>query len=352
VNWLARWLPQLWYRPGDPRRLPLLPFSWLFRLLAALRRSAYRYHLLAVHQPPLPLIVVGNLTVGGSGKTPLVAALALRLQQQGLRVGLLSRGYGAAAGDWPRLIDRESDVAVAGDEPLLLAQRTGCRLAIGPDRVAALEQLLAAGALDLVIADDGLQHYRLGRQLELVVIDGRRGFGNGHLLPAGPLREPVTRLQEADWLVINGPPAAPLLPFLRRYHQAEPILMQLHPEPLQNLQDPQRRLPLAAWQGERIHAVAGIAHPERFFTLLRHAGIEPIPHPFGDHHRFQPADIQFDDALPVVMTEKDAVKCRPFADRRHWYLPVAAELPEPFITALLAQLQRYGVTLPRFNLAE
>lgn len=321
------WRPdRYWYgRPGLVTWL-LLPLTALFCALAGLRRFGYRHGWLHAERLPVPVVVVGNITVGGSGKTPLVAALVQRLREAGYRPGIVSRGYGGQAQQWPQAVDATSDPRQVGDEPVLLARATGCPVAVGPDRPAAAQRLLAAG-VDVIVADDGLQHYRLGRDIEIAVVDGERRFGNGWCLPSGPLRERPARLRRVDFVVANGAAAA------------GEVAMTLHPGRLRNVAQPEREAELTALAAAP-HAVAGIGHPGRFFAMLRRAGLTPVEHPFPDHHRFAPADLAFGDGRPVVMTEKDAVKCAPFAQPDWWYLPVEAELPESFGAALLDRLEQ------------
>ncbi|HXH04068.1 MAG TPA: tetraacyldisaccharide 4'-kinase [Candidatus Competibacteraceae bacterium] len=328
--------PTWWYRSQSWQRSVLLPLSWLFQALVTLRRSAYRRGWRQVERLPVPVVVVGNITVGGSGKTPLVVRLVELLRDQGWYPGVISRGYGGRAMQWPQAVSAGSDPAQVGDEPLLLARRCRCPLWVGPDRVAAARALLAAHPqCDVLISDDGLQHYRLGRDLELVVLDGERRLGNDACLPAGPLREPPSRLAEVDFLVVNGG-----VPETGAWH------MDLVGEVLVNLRDPSVSCALATWSGQAVHAVAGIGHPQRFFDALRRHGLQVVAHPFPDHHVFQAADLAFDDALPILMTEKDAVKCHPWASARCWYLPVRARLDaelERRLTARLAALRPVSV---------
>jgi len=321
-------LEWLWYR-SRVAALPLVPVSWLFRGVAALRRIAYRKGIFASHRIPRPVIVVGNLTVGGSGKTPFVIWLAGQLLAAGHWPGIVSRGYGGKASYWPQQVRPDSDTTVVGDEAVLIARRTGCPMAVGPDRVAACQALLKYHDCDVIISDDGLQHYSMQRDLEIVIVDGVRRFGNGFCLPAGPLREPPSRLETVDLVVLNG-----------GFPRSGEVLMQLEGNTLCNLVEPTRCQPLSSLQGERVHAVAGIGHPARFFARLREAGIQVREHAFPDHHRFVAADLDFNDNDPVVMTEKDAVKCQPFAMPNHWYLPVSAHLEERVTTHLLQLLKR------------
>ncbi len=319
---------RLWYG-NRVFALPLVPVSWLFRTIAAGRRWAYHNGVLASHRIARPVIVVGNLTVGGSGKTPFVIWLAGQLHAAGYWPGIVSRGYGGKARHWPQQVRPDSDTAVVGDEAVLIARRTGCPMAVGPDRVAACRALLKYHDCDVIISDDGLQHYAMQRDLEIVVIDGVRRFGNGFCLPAGPLREPPSRLQAVDLIVLNG-----------GFPRTGEILMQLEGKTLCNLAQPTQCQSLSSLQGEQVHAIAGIGNPGRFFARLREAGMRVEEHPFPDHHRFMAQDLVFNDDKPVVMTEKDAVKCQKFALPHHWYLPVTAQLEKGFADHLLQLFKR------------
>lgn len=317
---MREWLERVWYGRAAGSAV-LLPLAWLFGGLVALRRAAFRRGWLAARRVDRPVVVVGNLTVGGSGKTPLAVWLAGRLRERGVRVGIVSRGYGGSATGVLRVAP-DTDPAVAGDEPVLLARRTGAPVVVSRARAAGAAAL--AGEVDLILADDGLQHYALARDLEIVVVDGRRRYGNARLLPAGPLREPVARLATADLVVVNGGAAAP-----------GELRMDLVPGDVIALVGG-ARTPLAAWAGRRVHAVAGIGDPQRFFATLRAAGLEPIEHPKPDHAVLTAADVAFPDDLPVLMTEKDAVKCRAYAGPRHHWLEVAAAFAPADAERLLA----------------
>jgi tetraacyldisaccharide 4'-kinase len=307
----------LWYS-RSPLLLLLLPVSWLFLLLVTLRHLAYRTGVLPSHRLPVPVIVVGNITVGGTGKTPLVIWLVEHLHTLGYRPGLVSRGYGGRSRNWPQQVRPDSDPAMVGDEAVLLARHCHCPIAVGPDRVAAARALLEHHKVDILISDDGLQHYALQRDLEIAVIDGVRRFGTGYCLPAGPLREPAGRLKSVDLVVANG------IGGRREYG------MRLKPGPAWLLEDPQQRRELRDFAGSRVHAVAGIGHPERFFTSLAGLGMQIIPHAFPDHHTYRREDFAFaTDEHPILMTEKDAVKCRGFG-LWAWVVPVSAELDERF----------------------
>ncbi len=315
-----------WYR-GSPWLWLLWPLSLLFCLLVSIRRALYRFGLLHSVSFPVPLIVVGNITVGGSGKTPLVTWLVERLRQQGYRPGVVSRGYGGKAASWPQNVTAGSRAELVGDEAMLLARRCLCPMVVGPDRAAAVEQLLRDHDVDVVISDDGLQHYRMGRDIEIAVLDGERRLGNNLCLPAGPLRETLRRLNSVDFIVTNG--AAGVGEWS----------MQLQPEEAHSLAGDETR-PLSAFGEQSVHAVAAIGNPGRFFKTLRAAGLEITEHPFVDHHPFVRGELDFAGDAPVMMTEKDAVKYFQYATARHWYLPVSATLDDEFSRQLLERLER------------
>lgn len=329
---MSRWL-DAGYR--DARWLRTLrPLERLYRAVVASRRRAYASGRRPVWHAPVPVIVVGNITLGGTGKSPLVAWLARWLAEQGWHPGIVSRGYGGKAARYPLRVDADTPVGEAGDEPVMLAQQVGLPVVVDPDRPRGARQLVAAGC-DILIADDGLQHLPLGRDLELLVVDGGRGVGNGRCLPAGPLREPLARLDEVDAVIVNGALQQPLP--VSGYH------MQLHALRWRRLTDGIGHPVTAPPFSGRVHALAGIGHPQRFFATLEALGVTLDAHPFPDHHRFSAADLHFGDAQAVVMTAKDAVKCRPFADERCWVLDVEA-CPEPafvdWLRGRLATLQR------------
>jgi len=340
---VQRRLTELWYRERARPSL-LQPLGWGYGALLAARARAYHAGWLRSARAGKPLVVIGNLTVGGTGKTPLTIFLARELTARGLRVGIVSRGYGSRAGRGPRPVVPGTPWREVGDEPLILARRSGCPTMVGSDRLAAARAL--AGQVDVILADDGLQHLRLARDCEIVVIDGARGFGNGRMLPAGPLREGLARLRHADALVVNG--AAEHASLARALSGAAPLVMQLVAEEALRVDAAEPPRPLAAFRGQRVHAVAGIGNPARFFAALRARGLEVIAHAFPDHHALAPADLRFADHLPVLMTEKDAVKCTGFADPRLWYVPVSAQFAADDARALLARvLTRVGTAAGR-----
>ncbi len=308
--------------------LVLAPLSLLYCALMGLRRLAYRLGLKRTLRLARPVIVVGNLTVGGTGKTPLVIWLGRFLRESGLHPGIVARGYGGRGRDWPLPVTADSDPDRVGDEAVLLARRSGCPVVVGPDRVAAARRLLAEHAsCDVILSDDGLQHYRLGRDIEIAVIDGARRFGNGLCLPAGPLREPPRRLRAVDLVVTHGAPREGELG-MRLVHTA-----------LRNLKDPVRLAQPRDFAWAAVHAVAGIGRPARFFDHLRALGLTVIEHPFPDHHRFRPRDLDAPGEAIVIMTEKDAVKCQGFARANHWVLEVEAKPDERLGVRILELLK-------------
>jgi len=317
------WIERHWYTDSFVSRL-LAPVGWAYCLLVWLRRQAYRRRFFPSTRLSVPVIVVGNITVGGTGKTPLVVWLAGFLQREGYQPGIVTRGYGGRARDWPRAVRADSDPAEVGDEPVLLARRSRCPVAAGPDRVRAAHTLIAEHRCDVILSDDGLQHYRLARDLEIALIDGARRFGNGRCLPAGPLRESVARLRQVDARVTQG--------------HAGPgeWEMTLEAAGFHSLEAPGKSVTVDSFRGRAVHAVAGIGYPQRFFTLLRRLGLEVIEHPFPDHYAFRAQDLRFDDGREIIMTEKDAVKCERLGGMRAWYLEVTA-VPDTQLGELVRQ---------------
>ena len=327
-------LDHYWYS-HNPVAWLLLPLSYLFCTVAVLRRYLYRVRVLRGYGVPVPVIIVGNISVGGTGKTPLLIALCELLARHGYRPGVVSRGYGAAvAGE--HLLTADDDAVACGDEPVLIRQRTGCPVAIGRDRVSAARSLLAANDCGVILSDDGLQHYRLQRDIEIAVVDVQRKFGNGLCLPAGPLREPRSRLNTVDMVVYHGDAGD-------RYR------FSLQAEAAVNIDTGDCRA-LDAFTSAEVHGVAGIGYPERFFNQLSAAGLNVIAHAFPDHHVYSHRDIEFGDGKPVLMTEKDAVKCRSLRtlkgqggmNRNIWAVPVRAVLSEQLAADLLELLGRTG----------
>ena len=324
--------PDFWYEPS-PLGALLAPLGWAVALFTVLRRGAYQAGMRRSRQVGCPIVVVGNLSAGGTGKTPLVIAIAKLLARRGLRVGVVCRGYRGTASRWPRQVRSDSDPNRVGDEAVLLARRTGGPVAAGPNRIAAARILFRRAKCDVILSDDGLQHLGLARDVEIVVVDGVRRHGNGRCMPAGPLREPLGRLASVDLVVVNG--AA----------RSDELEMQLVAGDAVSLVDAGQTRPLDSFRGAPVHAVCAIGHAERFFRTLEAHGMTIVRHPFPDHHPFREAEIRFPDGAPVLMTEKDAVKCERFADARHWYVPVEAVLSSELEARLLAILRERGVAV-------
>ena len=324
----ARRLNVLWYSDSALRWL-LWPVALLFQLLVALRRMAYARGLLPSQSVGVPVVVVGNITVGGTGKTPLTIWLARRLTERGYRVGIVCRGYQGAAESWPQLVDTTTDAILVGDEARLLVDRTGCPVAAGPNRVTAARALLGAGKVDVILVDDGLQHYRLQRDFEIAVIDGTRGLGNGLCLPAGPLREPPSRLREVDAIVVNQ----------GEFGHGGVLRAEVRAVRVASLLDGSER-PLSAFAGQRVHAVAAIGNPARFFDLLEDAGLDVIPHAHADHAVLTDTDLSFRDDVPVLLTEKDAVKCSQLRQDKLWKVEADLEFLQGDDERLLRTLVR------------
>ena len=324
---VSRWLLDIWYSDHFIGAA-LTPISMFFLDFVKFRRWLYKVGLKKSTALPVPVVIVGNITVGGTGKTPLCVYLANLLKAQGYRVGIISRGYGGkkvAA----KMVSPNSDVAEVGDEALLILQQTNCPMAVGANRVEAGQFLLKHAPCDVILADDGLQHYALKRDIEIAVVDGERRFGNSACLPAGPLREPIERLNSVDFVVVNGKPLNDAA-----WHEWQ---MQLYGDKAINLKTGEIK-PLADFKFLDCHAVAGIGNPQRFFSQLENAGVsQRMDHSFPDHHVFSEKEISFENH-PVLMTEKDAVKCKSFATKNHWFVPVTAQLSSEFTEKFLALL--------------
>jgi tetraacyldisaccharide 4'-kinase len=331
-------MQRVWYDGAAPwLSWLLLPLSWLFRAIATMRRAAYRRGWLPSLRVQRPVIVVGNITVGGTGKTPFTIWLAQWLQARGMRVGIVLRGYGGQSAHWPREVTPQTPWEEVGDEAVLLAQRSGAIVVAGPDRVADARRAIELGA-DIVISDDGLQHYRLARDCEIAVIDARRGLGNRRLLPAGPLRERAGRLAEVDLRVLRGA-AESASPYPTAGAASQVRVSSVLREAV-SLQTGERR-PVESFAGAPVHAVAAIGHPAAFFASLAALGLEVESHALADHARLTSTDISFGDQRPVLMTEKDAVKCRAIADARHWAVRMDVQMSaadETVVSGIVARL--------------
>lgn len=313
----------------------LFPFSLVFCALVSLRRLAYSQGWLASWRSPVPVVVVGNITAGGAGKTPLVVALAEHLGSRQIRAGIVVRGYGGS-GDGVTGVSCTSSAEQVGDEALLLARRTGVPVVAGANRPAAVQRLIRDTSVDVVLSDDGLQHYALQRDIEIAVIDRVTGTGNGFPLPAGPLRESVKRLQEVDMVICSGGDA-------QKIHNDGRFGYQLKIDDFVNVRDSQRTISLSQLRRTPVHAVAAIAYPQKFFNSLRRAGLTILEHEFPDHHPFCAEDLQFDTDCPIVMTEKDMVKCERWAKHNVWYAKVSANVDDAFFARFDNLLGRYSM---------
>ena len=335
--------PPAWWYDGSTPPIHARVLSAVYAVVTGIRRTAYRKGFRRSRHPGVPVIVVGNIVAGGTGKTPMTITVVERLRDAGWTPGVASRGHGRNDEKTPRWVDADSDAALSGDEPLLIAHSTGARVRVDRDRLAAAKALAKAGC-DIVVCDDGLQHYRLARDIEIEVVDVRRRYGNGRLLPAGPLREPIERAADCGFRVLNlgvvadgGMSPESGLPASGGHDACGEWPMRLHVANAVPMQGG-RAQALSAFAGQRVHAVAGIGDPERFFQTLRDQGIAVVPHAFPDHHDYLSADLEFGSQLPVLMTEKDAVKCAAFAGPQWYSVPVQAQLPEAFWVALLEKL--------------
>lgn len=326
---------KLWY--GHSRwYFLLLPLTGLYRSIIFLRRYCYRFGLFKITRLRVPVIIVGNLTVGGTGKTPLVIQLAKLLKQAGFQPGIISRGYGAKASVYPMGIHVDSDPAIVGDEAVLLAKHANCPIVIDPQRAQAGQLLIDQYYCNVLLSDDGLQHTALARDIEIIVIDGARGFGNGHCLPAGPLREPLTRLEQVNFILEQDQ----LLPHTTSAMQKKLFTFVLKPINFVNLKH-QIQQTHNDFAGKSIHAFAGIGNPQRFFKNLRQLGLSIIEHPMPDHYAYSAHDFaQLDQNAIIIMTEKDAVKCKDFATEHFWYLAIECEISQDFSAALITKLNQ------------
>lgn len=331
-NRIYQWIQRAWYGGGKSHLL-LLPLSGIYWVIITLRRLAFGSRLLATEQVGVPVVVIGNLTAGGTGKTPATLWLANALRERGFKPGIVSRGYGGSKSSSPMRVDAASDPAVVGDEPVLLARRSACAVAVDRDRVRAARMLIAGGA-DLIIADDGLQHLRLGRDYEICVIDGKRWLGNRLLLPAGPLREPPTRLQGVDQILVNGPTRQPG----STPKEQNAIRFDLVASEVTRLNRSLSR-PIDRFAGTTVHAVAAVGNPLRFFDMLRGHGMQVIEHAFPDHAPLDASSLSFPDEFEILMTEKDAVKIGTRASDRFWYVPVDVRMEPALAGPWLEQIE-------------
>lgn len=329
-----KWIHRVWYEDASWGWV-LLPLSGLYWLILSVRKILFDSGVLKTHRAAIPVVIVGNITAGGTGKTPTVLWLVEQLRARGFNPGIVSRGYGGSKADSSMRVEPDTDASVAGDEPVLLARRGHCPVVVDPDRARAAAMLVDDGA-DVVIADDGLQHYRLARDYEICVIDGTRGLGNRRLLPAGPLREGAHRLDDVEQVLVNGA----LLRDVDKQTTAEQnaISFDLVATEACRLNGSLAR-PIERFAGTTVHAVAGIGNPRRFFDLLRAQGIQVIEHVFQDHAELSEKDIEYGDDFEVFMTEKDAVKLGRSARDKFWYVPVELEMDPVEAAPLLEQIE-------------
>ncbi len=322
---MIKYIQHSWYKQSKITFF-LKPLSWLFCYIVWLRKNLYQFNILKSYRLNVPVIIVGNITVGGNGKTPLVIWLADKLKQSGYRPGIISRGYGGLAKKWPQQVRPDSDPLVVGDEAIVISRRTSCPMAVGPNRVETGRALVKYSNCDIVISDDGMQHYRLKRDIEIAVVNNSSKFGNGFCLPAGPLREPISRLELVDFIVSNGG------------DNKDTYNMWYKGNTLHSLRA-NETINLTEFENKNVHAVAAIANPEQFFLNLQKYNIELIKHVFLDHYSFSAKDLLFDDDLPIIMTEKDAVKCHRFNIKNCWYLPIECEISNSLELSILNKLE-------------
>jgi tetraacyldisaccharide 4'-kinase len=296
--------------------LSLLPLSIFFCLLSKFRRALYKVGILVSYRAPVKVIVVGNISVGGTGKTPLIIELVRQLNQRGKKTGIISRGYGGNADSWPQRVDSKTNSIQVGDEPQMIYQKTHCPVVVGPNRKQAIEMLLEQFNCDVILSDDGMQHYAMQRDIEIAVVDARKKFGNGFCLPAGPLRERISRLDQVDMVLLNNGSAQ------------EPSFNMQPTHCTEVTQSDAKQQSLNFFKRKTVHAIAGIGNPQRFFSLLEAYDITVIPHAFADHHSFNEAELNFDDDLYVLMTEKDAIKCSCFDLKQHWSVAIDISLSD------------------------
>ncbi len=320
-------IEKIWYKT-HPLRWLLSPLSALFRIITVFLRSYYRLSLCTRQSVSVPVIIIGNISIGGTGKTPFVIWLAKQLQQHGFTPGIISRGYGGASKNYPLLVNNNSDPVSVGDESIIIARHTGCPMAVSPKRTEALTILFEQSDCDIIISDDGLQHYSLARDMEIIVVDAERRFGNKCCIPAGPLRESLSRLQNVDFIVYNGTTNNDLFNMILSANYAF------------NLLNPSIIKYLTEFSGSDVHGIAGIGNPKRFFYLLTKFGINVIPHEFDDHYLFQSNDVNFDDDKAILMTEKDAAKCQYFACHNMWYIPITASVSGGLKQLIIQKLLR------------
>jgi len=332
----VKFITRYWYQPALKPPAYLRILSRLFRVITEKRRQSFLRGSDCQYRSPVPVIVVGNISIGGTGKTPLLIALCHYLQSQGLKVGIISRGYGGKAKQWPVEVTQDSLASLVGDEPLLIHRQTQCVMFVGADRNADINALLKKYSdVNVILSDDGLQHYAMQRDIEIAVIDGQRLFGNCRLLPAGPLREPVSRLQETDIQVLNGGD-------IEDYGNSA-FFMQFEPTSVYRLTNKSQSMSMREFcqqfSGRQLRAIAGIGNPQRFFDMLISHGLDIVAHAFEDHFPYQKNDLLFQQSLPLIMTEKDAVKCAKFGIDDCWVVAVSAQLDDDFYAEIARLLE-------------
>src|SRR3990167_2710047 len=318
---------KIWYKKNILSYL-LLPFSFMYLLIISVRKYFYQLHILKKIKMSIPVIIIGNFTVGGTGKTPFLISLANALKQLHFKPGIITRGYRGKSAEWPIIVDQNTDPTLAGDEAVLIAKKTLLPVVAGPNRIQDVKKILEKFSCDVIISDDGLQHTRLMRDVEIAMIDDQRGFGNGFLLPAGPLREPSTRLDSVDFVVVNNG------------NCDDPWHTEFVIDEFVNLKNPHQKLNLTEIASQKIYAIAGIGNPDNFFNALRRCYLNIVPVAFPDHHDFQYADINFEKDAIILMTEKDAIKCKKFADERHFAACGHAEIEKKLIEKIVQKLLR------------
>ena len=329
-----KFITRHWYNESTPPAY-LQAMSRLYARIHAKRQAKHIRESNLQQRSPVPVIVIGNISVGGTGKTPMVIAVAQYLSKHGYRVGIISRGYKGKSKRWPVQVTSQSTSDMVGDEPMMIFTETNLPVVVGPKRNRDIEFLLRKNRdVNVILSDDGMQHYAMIRDIEIAVIDGERMFGNKHLLPAGPLREPLSRLNSVDMRVFNGNEASEVT----QYSSDHDFIMHLVLSTVYRLGDKTKSRLIDEFKGQKVHAVAGIGHPQRFFKALKDVNIQVIEHVFPDHYDFKEGDLNFNDKLPVLMTEKDAVKCEKYALDNCWVVSVSAELCERFYQSLLVKL--------------
>ncbi len=322
----SRWLQDVWYKEMYISAA-FMPISMVYDDIMRFRAFLYRFGVKKKTKLAVPIVIVGNITVGGTGKTPLILWMARFLKEQGYKPGIISRGYGGSAETWPQWVDQQSKPDLVGDEAVLMAKHADCPIAVGPERPKAAQMLLDKSDCDIILSDDGLQHYALERDIEIIVVDGQRRFGNGYVLPCGPLRESTERLHKVDLVIVNG-----------QAEEENEFSMFMEGDIAINLVTKEQKL-LSDFHYIPSHALAGIGNPNRFFALLEQKNIAIEKHAFLDHYKYTEADINFNDDKAVLMTEKDAVKCFDFASEKHWFVPVKAKPQQQFIDKLLTLIK-------------